>query len=183
MVGYFTCYGTTNIASSFQWRLPFILLATLSLIYSASIATLLPHSPRWLSLHGRVQEASAAWDVLGVQAADREKIEDQLENIIELTPPTDSNASNADAEQATSVPRAPKKKGSAFLEVFSHDARPRFLLAVFLMGMQQLSGIDGVLYVSHYPSFYSSPSSSSSPSGQKLTSRTSTHRSSSNKQA
>lgn len=33
------------------------------------------------------------------------------------------------------------------LDVFAPDARPRFLLAVFLMGMQQLSGIDGVLYV------------------------------------
>lgn len=34
------------------------------------------------------------------------------------------------------------------LDVFSAEARPRFIFAVFLMGAQQLSGIDGVLYVS-----------------------------------
>jgi hypothetical protein len=34
------------------------------------------------------------------------------------------------------------------LDIFSKDVRARTALAVFLMAMQQLSGIDGVLYVS-----------------------------------
>ena len=33
------------------------------------------------------------------------------------------------------------------LDIFSKDVRGRTALAVFLMGMQQMSGIDGVLYV------------------------------------
>jgi hypothetical protein len=36
------------------------------------------------------------------------------------------------------------------LDIFSEDVRARTALAVFLMAMQQLSGIDGVLYVSDY---------------------------------
>jgi hypothetical protein len=35
-----------------------------------------------------------------------------------------------------------------FWTLFSKDVRGRTALAVFMMGMQQLSGIDGVLYVS-----------------------------------
>ena len=33
------------------------------------------------------------------------------------------------------------------MDVFSKEARPRFFMAVFLLAMQQLCGIDGVLYV------------------------------------
>ena len=37
---------------------------------------------------------------------------------------------------------------SKFFGVFSREVRARTFLAVFIMGMQQLGGIDGVLYVS-----------------------------------
>ncbi|GLI72279.1 hypothetical protein PoHVEF18_000449 [Penicillium ochrochloron] len=39
-----------------------------------------------------------------------------------------------------------KKTAGTILDIFSKDVRGRTALGVFLMGMQQLSGIDGVLY-------------------------------------
>ncbi|EJP66154.1 H(+)-myo-inositol cotransporter [Beauveria bassiana ARSEF 2860] len=122
MAGFFTCYGSANITSALSWRLPFILLAAYSVIFTA-VALMLPASPRWLALHGKSRrEVTAAWDALGVRSADQDTI-----------PGEDS------VEQETKV-------SSRMLDVFSPAARPGLILAVFLMGMQQLSGIDGVLY-------------------------------------
>ncbi len=49
------------------------------------------------------------------------------------------------------IAAAPSSEGrpvhNSFLDVFKSDVRTRTGLAIFLMGMQQLSGIDGVLYV------------------------------------
>jgi hypothetical protein len=39
-------------------------------------------------------------------------------------------------------------KKHSFFDVFSADVRARTGLAAFMMAMQQLNGIDGVLYVS-----------------------------------
>ena len=118
--------------SSFAWRLPFTILASLSMIYAVGSILWLVPSPRWLTLRGRQSEASAAWDLLGVGHAEREKAEE--------------------IEQAATVAEArnpsPTEKHS-FLDVFARDVWSRTLMAIFLLGMQQLSGIDGVLYVSH----------------------------------
>ena len=131
MIGFFICYGTANMDSSFAWRLPFTILACLSIIYAVGSILWLVPSPRWLTLRGRQSEASAAWDVLGVGHAEREKAEE--------------------IEQAATVAEArnpsPTEKHS-FLDVFARDVLSRTSMAIFLLGMQQLSGIDGVLYVS-----------------------------------
>ena len=118
--------------STFAWRLPFTILACLSMVYAAGSILWLVPSPRWLTLRGRQSEASAAWDVLGVGHAEREKAEE--------------------IEQAATVAEArnpsPTEKHS-FLDVFARDVWSRTFMAIFLLGMQQLCGIDGVLYVSH----------------------------------
>ena len=118
--------------SSFAWRLPFTILACLSMVYAVGSILWLVPSPRWLTLRGRQSEASAAWDVLGVGHAEREKAEE--------------------IEQAATVAEArnpsPTEKHS-FLDVFARDVWSRTFMAIFLLGMQQLCGIDGVLYVSH----------------------------------
>lgn len=135
------------MASSFSWRLPFLLLSCYSFAFSAAILSWLPASPRWLTLRGRASEASAAWEKLGVAAADQEKILDQFETSIALT----ANADVVGEASLERIPSAkPKKKKDQMLDVFSAESRPRLFFAVFLMGMQQLSGIDGVLYVSTY---------------------------------
>ncbi|KAK3318128.1 general substrate transporter [Apodospora peruviana] len=147
MTGFFTCYGTANIASSFSWRLPFLLLAGYGVLFSAAAFACLPPSPRWLTLRGRADEAEKAWENLDVAAADREKIMDQQVNTESVVvSETDTPMTNIGG--AGQRPIAPSKtKKDNLLEVFATpDARSRLFLAVFLMGMQQLSGIDGVLY-------------------------------------
>lgn len=69
---------------------------------------------------------------------------------------TDGNspASPGSAAPATTTlqtrtrPGKPGKAKATVADLFAPDSRARLFLAVFLMGMQQLSGIDGVLYVS-----------------------------------
>jgi hypothetical protein len=66
-----------------------------------------------------------------------------------------SNADVVGEADLQRIPSARPKKKDQMLDVFSADTRPRLFFAVFLMGMQQLSGIDGVLYVSLRTSFTS----------------------------
>ncbi|RYO77500.1 hypothetical protein DL764_010214 [Monosporascus ibericus] len=149
VTGFFTCYGTVHIRSSFSWRLPFLLLAAYAFLFAAIVFVWLPPSPRWLSLRGRTDEAERTWEKLGVATADREKIMNQIEgSAIEMDSSTDAGGSSTMAT-ATGKPTQRtlhKSKKDKLLDVFSPDARMRLFLAVFLMGMQQLSGIDGVLY-------------------------------------
>jgi sugar porter (SP) family MFS transporter len=148
MTGFFTCYGTADMNSSFSWRLPFLLLAAYAFVFTAIAFVWLPPSPRWLTLRGRTDEAAQAWEKLDVPAADREKILGQVEDLVVENPDTDGMGSStlAMGHRKGTHRNVPKSKKEQLLDVFSPDARPRLFLAVFLMGMQQLSGIDGVLY-------------------------------------
>jgi sugar porter (SP) family MFS transporter len=128
-----------NLSSSASWRLPFALQAFIAFAFTISTLILLPESPRWLSARGRHDEALKIWEELGIAATEREKIEEN-QNTLE-------NAGN-------------KGTGRELLEVFSKDAWRRTGLGVFLMGMQQASGIDGVLY--YAPLLFSSAGLSSS---------------------
>lgn len=141
MIGYFTCYGTVNIASSLSWRLPLTIQAGVAMLGAlVSHFCLLP-SPRWLTHKGRFEEASRTWELLGISIEEREK--ELLEpEVIEL-----------DVQPAVQTPAL----DSHFLQrlknniintatTFDKTTRPQMLLAVFLMSAQQLSGIDGVLY-------------------------------------
>ena len=147
VAGFFTCYGTTNINSSLAWRVPFIILSSLAMLFSfASLFWLVP-SPRWLTLSGRHSEAPAIWDILGVSHAEREKIENQQDNgaMILETRGQAEIISQLDSNAPVQVEGGKKKQ--SFFDVFSADVRTRTGLAAFMMAMQQLSGIDGVLYV------------------------------------
>jgi hypothetical protein len=68
------------------------------------------------------------WEELGIDAAEREKIEERA---------------------ADELPE--QVKVADLFAVFGRDNWRRTALGVFLMGMQQASGIDGVLYVSFPP--------------------------------
>ncbi|KAJ5137134.1 hypothetical protein N7448_005688 [Penicillium atrosanguineum] len=103
----------------------------------------LPPSPRWLTLHGRRQEAEQAWDKLGVSHAEREKVELESEGV-DVTAPTDKSQARETVVVITQKPK-PSVMDKLF-DIFSKDVRSRTALVVFMMGMQQLSGIDGVLY-------------------------------------
>lgn len=145
VTGFFTCYGTSGIQSSMSWRTPFIVLASLSMTFSVISFFFLPPSPRWLTLHGRDGEATEAWNYLGVTQAEREKVEIELETAVASSEEVQDTGVNATHVAEVQVIA---KTTHALLDLFSPDVRSRTGLAVFMMGMQQLSGIDGVLYVS-----------------------------------
>lgn len=155
-----------------SWRVPFIFLACVSFAFAIISVLWLTPSPRWLTLHGRSAEATATWDLLGVSHAEREKVEtEQIRESFPLASHQDPRASpvteigggiiatdqrSTEKGKATTVTEASdlqepslKSSGKANIwDLFSRDTRTRTALALFMMGMQQLSGIDGVLYVS-----------------------------------
>ena len=87
-----------------------------------------------------------AWEKLDVPPADQEKILDQLETSVVIAANAETGGNDSLERTVTGRSRLSQKKAQIW-DVFSSESRPRLLLAVFLMGMQQLSGIDGVLYV------------------------------------
>lgn len=159
VVGYFACYGTANITSSFSWRLPLIILAAYSAAFTAAALVVLPESPRWLTLRGRGNETAAIWDRLGVDPADREKIVGQLPSANSSSDGGSAvdEQSEAKIQEKQTPPGRPGevKKTSdepttrvTIMETLSdRNTRPQLLAGLFLMGMVQMSGIDGVLFV------------------------------------
>ena len=148
MIGFFTCYGTSNMDSSFAWRIPFIILTSLAMVFVIISTFWLVESPRWLVLRGRHSEVDAAWDVLGVDHAEREKAEIEVTEEVVRTH-SFGGSIHSPRQQSASFTDAPDMTTKhSFFDVFAPDVRLRTGLAVFLLGMQQLSGIDGVLYVS-----------------------------------
>jgi DNA-directed RNA polymerase III subunit RPC2 len=110
-------------------------------------------SPRWLTIHGRRDEANAIWDLLGVSHAEREKSEIEQDRGAMVQGPISQdiavrNVPSVDTTVSAIQGARPMKH--KLLDIFAEDVRARTALAVFLMAMQQLSGIDGVLYVSDY---------------------------------
>lgn len=141
-VGYFMCYGTVRVPSSLSWRLPLAFQSGIALFLAVASSFYLPQSPRWLAYKGRREEASLVWDKLGVSSAEREK--DLLQN------PTATVEAAKRPTEAVKLGFFEKIRRDvvASIGIFGGDSRKPMLLGVFLMSMQQLSGIDGVLYVS-----------------------------------
>ena len=148
-VGYFSCYGSVRIPSSLSWRLPLALHSGIACFLAIASFFYLPQSPRWLAYKGRKEEASKAWDKLGVSNAEREK--DLLQNPvpIESAALTDSPMRPTAAAKLKLLDRL-RGNVNDLMAIFEKDARKPLLLGIFLMSMQQLSGIDGVIYVSSY---------------------------------
>ncbi|KAK7998971.1 general substrate transporter [Apiospora marii] len=123
-LGYFTCYGTVRLgeANSMAWRAPYIVQGALCLALAAA-CWVLPDSPRWYLLQGRREEAAAALARLDVSLVGEDR---------ELLTSTGQQVSLS------------LWQGLALL--FRRGYRTRTMLALFILGMVQLSGIDGVLY-------------------------------------
>lgn len=122
--GYFTCYGTIHIESTISWRLPFIVQTVLGVGLALS-CMYLPNSPRWLIHQGKQDEAIRAADRLKLSRAEVEK------DILSMS-----------REEARH--RSPWR---GFTAIFRPQYRARTTLGLFILGMVQLCGIDGVLYV------------------------------------
>jgi MFS family permease len=124
-LGYFSCYGSVHIDGDMSWRLPYILQAVLSTIWAAG-SFFLPESPRWLILHGKRRQAMEELDNLNFEKAEAE--EDVLR-------PIENETSQVGVLQGLRL-------------IFTKQYRLRTFLALFILAFTQLSGIDGVLYVS-----------------------------------
>lgn len=122
--GYFTCYGSIKIDSSISWRLPFIFMAAAGIILAVS-CLYLPPSPRWLFVNGRREDAMRSLDRLKIPRVEVER---------------DMSKLTARNEPKLSIWQAVRS-------IFQRKYRLRTILGLFVLGMVQLSGIDGVLYV------------------------------------
>lgn len=141
VMGYFTCYGAVKIPSTLSFRLPLAIQSGIAFILAILSTFYLPPSPRWLTYKGRREEASIAWDKLGVSNTEREK--ELLQN-----PVDGSGLPERQQGMSLSMVGRTKKSWKEAVAMFAKSTHKPVLLGVFLMSMQQLSGIDGVIYVS-----------------------------------
>ncbi|KAK3627677.1 hypothetical protein LTR56_015461 [Elasticomyces elasticus] len=123
--GYFTAYGSVKIQLSLAWRLPFVLTAFIAL---ALVVTcfLLPPSPRWFMLPGRHEEALAAVEQLGIQQAEAEK------DILHV--------------RGEDFSKMHRSFFHSLRIIWARQYRSRTILALFVLGMVQLCGTDGIMY-------------------------------------
>lgn len=130
--GYFICYGSLRIDSSLSWRLPF---ACQTLIASGICVgcLFLPHSPRWLFHVGRKEEALAALEVLEITQNSTDIEKEEILTLIRDEDYSDSRGWFRKLVDDTKL-------------MFEKETRGRTSLGVFMSGMQQLTGIDGLLY-------------------------------------
>ncbi|KAL8950172.1 MAG: hypothetical protein Q9222_003779 [Ikaeria aurantiellina] len=127
--GYFICYGTVNIKSSYSWRLPFMLQAILATALACT-CPFLPSSPRWLIDRGHPSQAGPAMDRLQLSLQ-------QFQAELDSAGPTTGDDNDPEIQR-------PSK--SRLLRVFNPYNRKQAFLGMFLMGAMQFSGIDAVLY-------------------------------------
>ena len=108
-----------------SWRLPFILEAVVAVGLAFS-CLYLPVSPRWLLLHGRRDDDLRESERLNLTRAEVEK----------------------DILAAASRNQPQRSVWQSLSAIFNRQYRVRTTLGLFILGMIQLCGIDGVLYVS-----------------------------------
>lgn len=123
--GYFTCYGTVSFDTSLAWRIPYIPQVVFSALLCGA-CFVLPESPRWLLQHGKTQEAIRALERLDFD------MDEARRDLF------------SDVQQRPSLPAL-----QSFRMLFGPAYRQRTFLALFVMSMTQLSGIDAITYVSH----------------------------------
>ena len=130
-IGYFTCYGSVKLTSSISWRLPFIIQAVGGVVL-AVFCYCIPTSPRWMFLHGDRDIAMKACRLLDVSTVEMEK---------DILRPAE------DAARSPSTNTGLR----GLLTIFERQHRTRTILGLFILGMVQLCGIDGILYVCRFP--------------------------------
>ena len=122
--GYFTCYGSIKIDSSISWRLPFIFMAVIGIVLAIS-CFYLPPSPRWLFVNDRREDAMRSLARLDIPRIEVER----------------------DMSKLTARSASELSTWQGIRSIFQRKYRLRTILGLFVLGMVQLSGIDGVLYV------------------------------------
>lgn len=132
VLGYFICYGSQVLAGSLSWRLPLAIQAAIALT-NAAACSLVPQSPRWLLANGLTEQARQTIAQLGIADEEQEELFRQAVAGLEQSP---------DSSILDSV----KETLHDFKNAFAAPVRSRTIFGCFILGMQQFSGIDGVLY-------------------------------------
>ncbi|KAI4117906.1 MAG: hypothetical protein LQ345_001948 [Seirophora villosa] len=153
LTGYFICYGTVYISSSLSWRLPLAIQSFLAFVFAA-VCVPLPQSPRWLTLCGRHDESRLLWVRLGVSLdGEGAEVSDEVISNQREDPESrkDDQSSVAPAVESptldtTQVEDSTLVLSHSIIRAFRKDVRSRTALAVYYLGMQQLCGIDSILY-------------------------------------
>lgn len=120
--GYFACYGSIAIPGSMAWRSPYIIQAVVS--YALAFCCVkLPESPRWLMLRGLATDAMTSLRLLEFDMEEARR---------------DFLSTPVEQQNLTSL--------QSFQILFRRGYRSRTVLALFILGMVQFSGIDAVTY-------------------------------------
>jgi MFS family permease len=125
-VGYFSCFGAAGIEGDLAWRLPYVVQIACSVLLAMG-CRLLPESPRWLALSGRGDEAQEALRTLNFDMDEARR---------------DFLTAAQDRPSLTDW--------QSFALLFRRGYRSQTWLALFMLSMVQLSGIDAITYVSHH---------------------------------
>ncbi|KAI9902228.1 hypothetical protein N3K66_004045 [Trichothecium roseum] len=145
-VGYFCCFGTAGVGGSLAWRLPYVVPVAVSLGL-ALVCGYLPESPRWLVTQpGRAEDARAALELLDFDMREAER------DILSAPPPSRGEEGGT----------AGLSHRQSLALLFRRGYRSRTFLALFVLTMVQLSGIDAITY--YAPSLFSQAGVSSSTS-------------------
>lgn len=132
VMGFFISYGTASLEGSISWRLPIAVQAFLAFA-NAALCSLVPPSPRWLQAKGRAEEARTIISQLGL---------DDAEQTVLLA----ASACGLEHSPDSTFWENVKQTTHEFRGAFAPPFRTRTIFGMFLMAMQQFSGIDGVLY-------------------------------------
>ena len=117
--GYFTAFGSRNLAGSIAWRTPFILQAAIALLLAAGMV-FVPFSPRWLMQR---EKRTAAEVVLQRLRKDEDQVVQELADI--------------DRSRVNSQ----RTDDSTFGEIFSRRYVKRTTVGIVILSLQQLTGV------------------------------------------
>jgi len=131
-LAYWTGFGFSNVSGSIAWRIP-VALQCAFIVPIGLLTLIVPESSRWLAAHGKQEESLRSISRLMGRDVDDVAVRQQYEDIM----------GTVELEQAIGT-----GSWKALLKDDDLQNRKRFLIACGIQIMQQLGGINGIIYYS-----------------------------------